>query len=244
LRTFIAGQLKPLYQVYTAENGEEAMKILEQETVNMVITDIIMPVMDGLELCRTLRSDLNFSHIPIIVLTAKTALPSVIEGYDAGADAYIEKPFAMELLLAQIANLFANRKKLKEAFINTPYINIGMVTLSKPDEQFLKNVTDVILKNLAEVSFNVEDLAEQLNMSRSSLHRKIKGVTELTPNDFIQLVRLKKAAEYLKEEAYRVNEVSYIVGFSSSSYFSKVFKKQFGVLPKEFVQQNKRRMEN
>jgi AraC-like DNA-binding protein len=139
----------------------------------------------------------------------------------------------MEHLLAQISNIFTNRNKIKQAFINSPAQNIASIALTKADELFLEKVMQIIHKNLSDVSFNVVQLASELCMSRSSLHRKIKGVSELTPNDFIQLVRLKKAAGLLQEGSFRINEICYLVGFSSSSYFSKSFKKQFGFSPKE-----------
>jgi AraC-like DNA-binding protein len=131
------------------------------------------------------------------------------------------------------SNIFTSRNRMKQAFVNSPAQNIGSIALTRADENFLDRVAQVIHKNLSDVSFNVDHLAGELHMSRSSLHRKIKGVSELTPNDFIQLVRLKKAAELLQDGSYRINEICYLVGFSSSSYFSKSFKKQFGVSPKE-----------
>jgi AraC-like DNA-binding protein len=173
------------------------------------------------------------SHIPVILLTAKVDVQSRIEGLEVGADAYVEKPFSVEHLLVQIANILTNRRKVKQAFINSPAQNIGSIALTQADEIFLGKVTEAIHKHLSNLSFNVDALAEELHISRSSLHRKIKGISELTPNDFIQLVRLKKAAELLKEGSYRINEICFLVGFNSSSYFSKSYKKQFGVSPKD-----------
>ena len=198
-----------------------------------------MPEMDGFELCCKIKKDTEFSHIPVILLTAKTNVQSKITGLECGADAYIEKPFSIEHLQAQIHNIFDNRKKMREVFANSPFTHTDNIALTKSDEQFLNKLTDVIYKNISNPDFNVDQLAEGLFMSRSSLLRKIKGVTESTPNDFIRLIRLKRAAEILKEGEYKVNEVCYLVGFSSTSYFSKVFQKQFGVLPKDFVKKNK-----
>lgn len=235
LLNFLSKILKSQYNVIKTNNGQEALQKLDTEQVDLVITDITMPVMDGLELCREIKTDINNSHIPVVILTARTGVALQIEGLEAGADAYIEKPFSTEYLLAQISNLFSNRAKIKEAFVHSPYSNAGSIALTKADEQFLEKVTDIIHKNIAEESFNVDSLARELGMSRSSLHRKIKGISELTPNDFIVLVKLKKAAEYLNQGLYRVNEVCYVVGFSSSSYFSRCFKKHFGVSPREFI---------
>jgi ligand-binding sensor domain-containing protein/signal transduction histidine kinase/DNA-binding response OmpR family regulator len=233
MRHFLYNRLKSLYNVVKASNGKTALECLKKENVDIVVTDVMMPEMDGLQLCAEIKANVDSSHIPVIMLTAKADIKSRIEGLDAGADAYVEKPFSMEHLLSQISNIFTNRNKVKQAFINSPAQNTGSIALTKADEIFLEKVTAIIDKNLSDVNFNVDLLADELYMSRSSLHRKIKGISELTPNDFIQLVRLKKAAELLQEGSYRINEICFLVGFSSSSYFSKRFKKQFGVPPKE-----------
>jgi YesN/AraC family two-component response regulator len=232
---FLYNQLKRHYNIHKAANGVEALNVLTDKQVDLIISDISMPLMDGYQLCKEVKSNLDYSHIPIILLTAKTNLQSKIEGLDAGADAYVEKPFSMEHLLAQLSNLLSSRNKLKEAFINSPLVKIRSIAPTKADEEFLKNATEVIYKNISDAQFNVDILANALNMSRSSLHRKIKGVSELTPNDFILLVKLKKAAAHIQEGA-RVNEVCFMVGFNSPSYFSKAFKKQFGVSPTEWLQ--------
>jgi len=230
---FIYRRLKETYTVFKAANGKIALEYLQKENIDLVVTDIMMPEMDGLQLCKAIKSNVETSHIPVIMLTAKTDIQTRIESLDLGADAYVEKPFSMEHLLAQIANILINRNKIKQAFINSPAQNISTIALTKADEIFLDKAIQVIHKNLSNVNFNVDHLAEALNMSRSSLHRKIKGISELTPNDFIQLVRLKKANELLQEGSYRINEICFLVGFGSSSYFSKSFKRQFGISPKE-----------
>ena len=235
---FLYGKLKHHYHVIKASNGRIALEILAKEEIDLVVTDIMMPETDGLKLCTEIKSNVHYSHIPVIMLTAKVDLKSKIEGLYAGADAYVEKPFSMEHLSAQISNLLSNRNKLKQAFINSPNQNIGSIALTKADENFLEKAKQIIHKNMSETLFNVDSLSEELHMSRSSLHRKIKGISELTPNDFIQLVRLKKAAELLEEGSYRINEICFLVGFNSSSYFSKIFKKQFGMSPKDFVKKN------
>jgi signal transduction histidine kinase/DNA-binding response OmpR family regulator len=233
MRTFLHNRLKQSYHVIQATNGKLALQCLDNKYVDIVVTDVIMPEMDGFQLCTEIKANVDSSHIPVIMLTAKADLKSRIEGLEVGADAYVEKPFSIEHLLAQISNIFSNRNKIKQAFISSPAQNIASIALTKADEIFLEKVMTIINKNLADVSFNVVQLASELCMSRSSLHRKIKGVSELTPNDFIQLVRLKKATELLQDGSYRINEICYLVGFNSSSYFSKSFKKQFGISPKE-----------
>lgn len=235
LQHFLSDKLSKYYQVCRASNGEEALKIMDEKIVSLVITDIIMPVMDGLELCKTIKSDINYSHIPIVLLTARTNLTSKIEGLKQGADAYIEKPFSLNYLLAQITNLLDNRDKLRKTFTDSPFVHSKSIATTKADEQFLAKLTDVVIKNIEDDEFNVDNLAAEMNMSRSSLLRKIKGISELSPSDFIRLMKLKKAAELLKEGEYRVNEIRILVGFKSSSYFTKSFQKQFGVLPKDFA---------
>ena len=231
---FIVKRLKESYSVLTASNGTEALRLLEKQPVNLIVSDVMMPETDGFELCRRLKSDLSHSHIPIILLTAKANLQSKIEGIELGADDYIEKPFSTAYLLARIKNLLTAQEKRNRAFSSSPFVEAKTIALSKTDETFLEKLTKSIHKNISDPNFNVDVLAEQMNMSRSNLHRKIKGLSQLTPNDFIQLERLKKAAQLIRSGDYRISEVCYIVGFSSSSYFAKCFQKRFGVLPKEF----------
>lgn len=234
MQNFICTQLETVYCVIRASNGKEALQVLSEKTISLIVSDVMMPEMDGFELCHTLKTDIEHSHIPIILLTAKVTMQSKIEGIELGADDYIEKPFSTEYLLARIANLLSNQDKLRHAFTSSPFVNAKTIALSKADENFLDKLIEVIQKNISEPDFNVDILAEKMNMSRSSLHRKIKGIAQITPNEFIQLERLKMAAQLIQSGEYRINEVCYIVGFNSSSYFAKCFQKQFGVLPKDF----------
>ena len=233
--TFVVRQLSRDYTVLTATNGAEALQVLDGNYVNLVISDVVMPVMDGFELCKTIKSDLNYSHIPVILLTARTNIQSKIEGMELGADAYIEKPFSVEYLQACASNLIQNREKLRQAFAESPFIAANTMALTKADEEFIKRLNEVIQINYANPEFSMDDMADNLNMSRSNFYRKIKGVLDLSPNEFLRLERLKKAAQLLKEGENRVNEICYMVGFNSPSYFAKCFQKQFGVLPKDFV---------
>ena len=194
-----------------------------------------MPEMDGLELCDRIKSDLDYSHIPIVLLTAKTTLQSKIDGLKSGADAYIEKPFSVEYLKVSVANLLSNHEKLHAAFAHSPFIQTNSMAMTKADETFLKTLNEVIVANMQNPDFCLDDMASLLNMSRSSLNRKIKGVLDMTPNDYIRLERLKKAAQLLREGECKVNEVCYMVGFNTPSYFTKCFQKHFGILPKDFV---------
>ncbi|NDW17615.1 response regulator [Dysgonomonas sp. 216] len=238
MQTFIADKLNEQYNIEKATNGVDALKILEKNSIGLVLTDIMMPEMDGFELCKNIKSNLEYSHIPVVLLTAKNDLNSKIHGLEMGADAYVEKPFSLNHLQTQLTTLLSNRRREKEAFMRKPFIPIQHMGMNKADEQFMEKVINTIQENITDSNFNVEKLAESVFMSRSSLHRKIKALTELAPTDFIRLIRLKKAAELIQSGEYRVGEVCYLVGINSSSYFIKLFQKQFGMTPKEFEKQH------
>jgi ligand-binding sensor domain-containing protein/signal transduction histidine kinase/DNA-binding response OmpR family regulator len=232
---FIAKELAAEYTILKAHNGREALTLLETATVNLIISDIMMPVMDGLELCKRIKSDVQFSHIPVILLTAKNTLESKIEGLELGADAYIEKPFSPDHLSVQIASLLLNRNNVKEYFARNPLINIKSIAHTKADEVFLEKLNNAIHSNMANTELNIEFLAGVMNMSRPTLFRKIKAISNLSPNDLIKVARLKKAAELLAEADYKIYEVCEMVGYSSQSYFAKSFLSQFGVSPSEYI---------
>lgn len=237
MRTFLSRQLTPLYTVLTASNGLEALGMLDENYVNLIISDVMMPKMDGFELCKIIKSNLDYSHIPLILLTAKTNLQSKIEGLEVGADAYIEKPFSTEYLLVNVANLIASRENLRQSFARMPLVTSNTMALTKADEEFIRRLDEIIQEQLHNADFSMDDIADALNISRSGFYRKIRGVLDLSPNDYLRVQRLKRAAVLLKEGNSRINEIAYMVGFNSSSYFSKCFQKQFGMLPKEFQEQ-------
>lgn len=232
----IADGLAPHYSVLTAKNGVQGLAKAHREHVDLVVSDVMMPEMDGLEMCRRLKEDIETSHIPVVMLTAKRTLDNRLDGLRAGADAYIEKPFSFVHLLTQVETLLLNRKRERESFVKKPYLPVQSSGISKVDEQFISRITELITKNIRSPEFNVEQLASEMCISRSSLHRKIKEVSDMTPIDFIRLIRLKKAAELIREKGYRANEVCEMVGINSPSYFIKLFQKQFGMTPKEFAQ--------
>ena len=239
MRNFVAGHFKDAYRVLTAENGVEACELLQKQEVNLIVSDWMMPEMDGAEFCRRVRQNPATSHIPFVMLTAKTDDGSKTESMNCGADAFIEKPFSMKYLEACIRNLLEMRHRLQEKYSHTPLEPISEVASTPLDNEFLQQMNQLIEDNLENPDLSVVFLAEQLGISRSSLFSKIKALVDVTPNEMIQLVKLKKAASLLKEGKYRVSEVCYMVGFSSPSYFSKCFQKQFGVKPMEFVEQFK-----
>ncbi len=235
MRDFIRRQLVSQFKVYTAANGKDALEVINANFVNLVISDVIMPEMDGFELCKAIKSDIGSSHIPVVLLTAKTNVQSKITGMELGADSYIEKPFSPEYLLAVVSNLIDNREKLRREFANSHYAEVSTMALSKADEEFIKKLRMIIQANISNQDFNIDDMAESFNMSRSTFYRKVEGVLDLTPKEYLRVERLKKAAELLKEKEYRINEICYMVGFNTSSYFTKCFLKQYGVLPKDFA---------
>ena len=233
---FIAKQLSSAYVVLKAKDGVEALEVLENANIDLLISDVMMPRMDGMELCHQLKTDLTYSHIPVLLLTAKTNLESKIEGLRLAADAYIEKPFSVEYLIATIESLLCNREKLRQAFCHSPFVFTATMAQTNADRVFLEELNKIVYDNFQDPDFNLDNMAQLLNMSRSSLNRKIRGILDMTPNDYIRVERLKKAAVLLKDKSYKINEVCYAVGFSTPSYFAKCFQKQFGVLPKDFVE--------
>jgi signal transduction histidine kinase/ligand-binding sensor domain-containing protein/DNA-binding response OmpR family regulator len=232
---FISNHFRKDYRVYTAMNGAEGWEVLCHHGVSLIVSDWMMPEMDGAALCRRVREDRNTSHIPFVMLTAKTDNDSKTEGMECGADAYIEKPFSMKYLEACIRNLIDMRTQLMKRFSNTPSEPISQIASNHADNEFLTRMNEIIEENIANPKLNVTFLAEQMAISRSGLFAKIKSLTNVTPNEMIQVIRLRKAAILLREGRYRINEVSYMVGFGSPSYFTKCFQKQFGVNPGEYV---------
>lgn len=232
---FLERILSPRYRVLVTESGEEALKILDKEPVQLIISDVMMPEMDGFELCRHIKSNFEHSHIPVILLTAKNTIQSKIEGLELGADAYIEKPFSKEHLQAQISSLLANRDHLRAFFANSPLVHIRSMAHTREDERFLEALNATILQHMEDADLNVEKLASYMNMSRITLYRKIKAVSDLTPVELINVVRLKRAAELLADGRYKIYEVANMTGFSTQSNFTRNFLRQFDMTPTEYI---------
>lgn len=230
----ITEELHDDYEVLKAADGMQALKVLSTEAIQLVISDVMMPVMDGFELCKEIKSNFEYSHIPVILLTAKNTLQAKIEGLSLGADAYIEKPFETEYLQAHVASLLNNRKKLKDYFVNTPFAHLKSVAHTKSDELFFEKLNHLIQTNIEDHTLDVDKLAKLMNMGRTSLFRKIKSVTDLTPNELINITRLKKAAELLLSDEYKIYEVADMAGFGSQTNFGRIFLKQFGMTPTEY----------
>src|SRR5688500_14478006 len=206
---FLERILQHKYVILKTSNGEEAFHALGSNAVQLIISDVMMPEMDGFELCSLIKSNVEYSHIPVILLTAKNTIQSKVEGLELGADAYIEKPFSKEHLLAQIASLIANRSMIREYFASSPLIHIKSMAHSKADERFLEVLNETIVKNIEDADLDVEKLACILNMSRITLYRKIKAISNLTPVELINITRLKKAAALLAEGDHKIFEVAY-----------------------------------
>ena len=228
---FIERILNDRYRIVRASNGLEAIKKLSADCIQLVVSDVMMPEMDGFELCQRIKSDFELSHIPIILLTAKNILQSKIEGLKCGADVYIEKPFSPEHLYAQVASLLENRNRLKEYFAKSPLVHIKGVAHNRMDEAFMEQLYEAIQKNITDHELDVERLATMMNMSRPTLYRKIKAITTRTPNELINEARLKRAAEQLEMGGYKVFEIAGMVGFQSQSSFGKAFLKHYKVTP-------------
>ncbi|UCH97868.1 MAG: response regulator [Candidatus Aminicenantes bacterium] len=234
VRDYIRDALVPHYTVLEAANGREGIDTAKKVIPDLIITDIIMPEKDGYELCHVLKNDINTSHIPIIMLTVKATDENMLEGLEAGADDYITKPFNTKILCARIKNLIDIRTQLQQNMKREMTLQPTHMSVSKIDREFLKDLHAVINKNLSDPEFNVKELCRTLYMGRITLYRKIHALSGETPADFIRSIRLKKGAELLKQKSGTVLEVSFKVGFSSSSYFAKCFKEKFHQLPYEY----------
>lgn len=233
-RSYMKEELSYHYTVYEATNGVEGEKIAMEKNPDIIITDLIMPEMDGMELCRRIKNNIDISHIPVILLTGNDNIENERRGYKEGADAYIRKPFHWDILLFRIQNLIEQRRQRQQSFEKEVKINPQSVTISSADEKLLKNIIALIEKNMCNSEYSIEDLSSDMHMSRSSLYRKIHSITGLTPTDFVRNIRLKKAAEYLKQGELTIAEVAYKAGFSTPGYFTQAFKKFFGVLPTQY----------
>jgi DNA-binding response OmpR family regulator len=234
MRDYIKGALAPFYTVVEAGDGREGIEKALEIIPDLIISDIMMPVKDGYELCRTLREDIKTSHIPFILLTAKASEDSIVQGLETGADDYITKPFSTNILLARIKNLIELRRQLHHSINREMTLQPAKISVSTIDKEFFKQLQDVINKNLSEEEFNVEKLAKKLHMDRSTLYRKVFALTGEAPTDFIRSCRLRRGAELLKGNFGTVLEVALEVGFSSANYFTKCFKKKFHQLPSTF----------
>jgi len=240
LRLYLRGMFEAHYQILEAPDGQQGLEIAFERVPDIVVTDLMMPRLDGFGLCQRLKTDERTSHIPVVLLTAKATLTDHLEGLELGADDYLQKPFSREELLIRVKNLLQQRTALRKKFslMTLPSPSEPTNTSSVPqtlDAQFIQKVRGVVEMHLGESSFEIEDLCKELGMSRTNLHRKLKALTDSSATEFIRKIRLERAAQLIREGKNSVSEVAYQVGFESLSYFSKSFQEAFGRLPSEYL---------
>ena len=233
VRRYVAGLVNPEYGILEAENGEQALQIARKKNPDLIISDVMMPATDGMEFCRLLKEDLEISHIPVILLTARAGTDNKLEGLEVGADDYIAKPFEAKELLLRIRNVLKQRERLRNRFKQEYSINPQDITVTSIDEQFLKKLINIIETEMHRPEFSIEDMAGKMNVSRATLKRKIKALTNIYPSTFLKMLRLKRAKQLLQAGFGNTAEVAFEVGFNSVSYFIQVYTKQYGKRPSD-----------
>jgi signal transduction histidine kinase/DNA-binding response OmpR family regulator len=236
IRELVAGIFIEKYNTFTADNGEEGLRMAQEKIPDLIISDIIMPGLDGIELCRRIKTDVNTSHIPVILLTARTAVTFKYEGLETGADDYIVKPFNVEDLRLRSRNLIRQRKVLKERFGQSGYLLPTEISLTSVDEKLMQRTIDYISENIGDSDLTVERIAREVGMSRANFYRKIKAMTNSSAAEFLRRIRMERAAQLLKTNKFRISEVTSLVGFSDADYFRECFKSQYGMTPREFIE--------
>ncbi|HEV8285906.1 MAG TPA: two-component regulator propeller domain-containing protein [Chitinophagaceae bacterium] len=235
IRFYLKDNLKAHYHVEQATNGNEGWDKVKQLNPDIVVSDIMMPVMDGIELARHIKTDTATAHIPVILLTAMGSEEKQLEGYKIGIHDYITKPFTFEILASRIKNLLAQQKLLQKRFQKQIEVNPSEITITPLDEKFMKQALEVVEKNMDNPDFSVEDLSREMNMSRVTLYRKIVSLTGKPPLEFIRSIRLKRAAQLLEKSGMTIAEIAYEVGFNSPKVFSKFFKEEFRLTPSQYI---------
>ncbi|WP_298537501.1 hybrid sensor histidine kinase/response regulator transcription factor [uncultured Algibacter sp.] len=244
IRSFLKLALKDKYVIYEAENGKIGLDIATKVLPNLILTDVLMPEMDGIELCKHVKTQQETSHIPVVMLTAKLSQESELESLKTGADDYIRKPFDVELLELKIKNIIQHRNKLRTKFNKEIAFKPKDVTVTTLDEQFLQQAVEIVEKHMMNTDFNVEMLVKEMGLSRSNLYLKFKEITGLSSSEFIRNIRLKRAVQLFQKSDYSVKEIMYMTGFNTASYFAKCFKKQFGIIPSEYVKRQANKKSN
>lgn len=235
---FLCSSLENGFTPIKARNGREAMNLLNDIDIELIISDLSMPEMDGYELLLTIRNDEILSFIPVILLTAESSIDAKIKCLEYGCNAFIEKPFSVGQLIATINNLITERNRIRANYLS-PVPEKDLSIGNPSDIEFIEKVNSIVRAKIGDSEIPVDELADYMNMSRSSLLRKIKGLTGLTPIEFIRQIKMNKAAELLSDGKYRISEVCYMVGINKPSTFAAYFKEQFGVLPKEYIKTHK-----
>ena len=237
MNDFICSSLTDEYRVLTAFDGKEALQVMNQHSVNLIVSDVMMPRMNGLELCKTIKTDLNLSHIPVILLTAKTAEASQLEGLQTGADDYLTKPFNVDVLKLRISKFIDWSKKAHQQFRQKIDVEPSEITITPLDEQFISKAIKIVEANLLDSDFSVETLGQELGLSRVALWRKLQAITGKAPGDFIRTIRVKRAKQLLEQSQMQVAEIAYTVGYNTPKRLSENFKAEFGITPSEYRKQ-------
>ncbi len=241
LRVHLTNDLKESYIVKEAVNGAEGLKMVKKHFPDIIVSDVMMPKMDGFEMCKAIKTDLEICHIPIILLTARTLEEDRIEGYENGADGYLSKPFITTVLKARINNLLEAKNRLQKRFSEIGgVLPAKEVTTNNLDEAFIDKATRVIIKNVGNMDFKQDDLLKEMNIGRSQFYRKINSITGNNPSYFIRTVRLRYASELLLKSNHTIKEITYMSGFNSTAYFSKTFRELFKVTPSQYIEKNKK----
>ncbi|MDQ8183785.1 response regulator [Pelagicoccus sp. SDUM812005] len=243
LRSFMRGELSSRFDILEAANGREGLEVAIRENPDLIVSDVMMPEMDGFELCAQIRSNTETSHIPIVLLTAKSAEEHSVDGIKAGADAYFAKPLNMDRLRARIDQLLTTRQQLKDRFAKQLVVEPTELTVSSTEEAILRKAIEVVERSMADEGFDVERFAREMGMSRTTLYRKLKALTGKGPNPFIRCMRLKRAAQLLSGGKLTVSETLEHVGILDLSYFSRVFKSEFGMSPSDYLDRGRRKQE-
>ena len=239
IRRYLGNGLADLFNTLEAGNGEEALEKLKDNEVDVIVTDVMMPVMDGIKLCKNVKQNIRTCHIPVIILSAKTDIKDQMEGLQMGADDYIPKPFSLAILTTKIQNMMRTRRRMLDKYAKSLEVEPEKITFNAMDEALLKRAMAIVEKNMDNIEFSTDEFAREMNMSRSNLHLKLKAITGESTIDFIRKIRFNEAAKLLKDGRYTVAEVSTMVGFNTPSYFATSFKKYFGCLPTEYIKKSK-----
>jgi YesN/AraC family two-component response regulator len=234
-RFYLRDNLKFIYTIHEAGNGNDGWNLVLSLQPDLIVSDITMPEMNGIELCTKIKSDERVSHIPVILLTALNNEEQRIEGLKAGADDYITKPFNFEVLEARIKNLLSQREKFQKTFRKTLDIKSSELQITPLDVKFMEKAIKIVEANIASPSFSIQDLGMELGISRAYVFKKILALSGKTPLEFIRTIRLQHAAQLLERSQLSVREVAYKVGFNTPKYFTKYFKEQYGVLPSDYI---------
>ena len=237
LRRYLFNGLSAQFNLIEAENGQKALEVLKENDVDLILSDVMMPVMDGVKLCKSVKQNLRTCHIPVYLLSAKVDIKYQLQGLQVGADDYIPKPFSMDVLIAKILNMLRTRYRIFEHYSNAAEIEPEKIANNAMDEELLRKAIAIVEKNMSNVEFSTEQFASEMNMSRSNLHLKLKAITGKSAIDFIHKIRFNRACQLLKEGKYTVSEISFMVGYNTPSYFSARFKKYIGCLPTEYGKQ-------